>query len=242
MTAGLWPGIVDSAESLPPIGENIYGGYVAGVIDTTRAGTINGADAYQTGSKYLLIVSPKSLETTKVVKTADTAGPTGVRTRWNGLGSTEAMKAAGSAYEAASYCYDLSYPSDGHSRWYLPALDELELLWRNLKPQAVNNSTATTTTTFPSSLNNGFNPSSDPTGSAYTTTNPGVTSVSVFLRGNSESTYESGNALFWTSTEAFSSQHWYQVLGQGPSGFDGRQFIAAKSETWRVRPVRRVLL
>ncbi len=34
----------------------------------------------------------------------------------------------------AAYCRNLTFPSDGGSRWYLPAKNELELLYRNLKP------------------------------------------------------------------------------------------------------------
>ena len=237
MTVGLWPGVVSSGGSIaiPSIGENVYGGYYAGLIDTTRVGSIDSDDEYQTGAKYLLIVAPQSLETTSTFYPTFTAGPSGLETRWDGLSATTVLKNASSDWAAATYCYDLSYPSDAGSRWYLPAMDELVLVYRNLKPTTTSNLVDSISSTFPGGfVANGNNISSDPSLSAHTSGNPGQTSVTVFKTGGSESMDSA--SPYWSVTKresgtgfrvGFSSGFW-QSSGYQNSG--------------SVRPVRRVLL
>lgn len=233
---------------IPAIGDNVYGGYYAGLIDTTRAGSIQANDQSQTGAKYLLIVSPKSLEAVtygydgKRWKTTNDAGPTGVQTRWNGLAATVAMKNAGSAYEAASYAHDLSFPSDGGSRWYLPALDELELVYRNLKPSTeVNRTGSRPATGFPGNTTTmGQNISSDPTGAVYTSSVPARTNLTLFQAGGAQALESDYFPYYWTSTELSALGAWYQVFGAGNAGY---QADGSKNDTNRcVRPVRRVLI
>ena len=231
---------------IPTIGDFVYGGYFAGIIDTTRAGSIQANDQSQTGAKYLLIVSPKSLEASpgRRWKTTNDAGPTGVQTRWNGLAATVAMKNAGSAYEAASYAHDLSFPSDGGSRWYLPALDELELVYRNLKPSTEANRTDSRSTTgFPGNTTTmGQNISSDPTGAVYTSSVPARTNLALFQAGGAQALESASGTYpyYWTSTERDATLAWYQDFGDGTAGI---QDNTTKNNTnLRVRPVRRVVL
>ena len=234
----------------PNIGDNVYGGYYAGLIDTTRAGSIQANDQSQTGAKYLLIVSPKSLEAGtngsngKRWKTTNDAGPTGVQTRWNGLAATVAMKNAGSAYEAASYAHDLSFPSDGGSRWYLPALDELELVYRNLKPSTEANRTDSRSTTgFPGNTTTmGQNISSDPTGAVYTSSVPARTNLALFQAGGAQALESASGTYpyYWTSTERDASNAWDQTFGDGGAGY--QNFNGKTITLRRVRPVRRVVL
>lgn len=223
------------------IGDYVYGGYYAGIIDTTT-GNIIATDAFQTGAKYALIISPKSLQSSGVAwKTTSDAGPNGVRTRWNGLGSTQAMGNS-ATYPAAQYCYGLSYPSDGGSMWYIPAMDELELLYRNFKPYTNNNYTSSNTSaagTFPfdgSSYVSGANISSSPSGSQYTTTVPAQTSLTLFQTGGAQTIVQD---YLWSSTEHDATYARYQSFH---TSLPGGQGYDTKRNTRYVRPVRRVLL
>lgn len=229
MSGGVFAPMLASVPEELPVGTAAYGGYVAGVIDTD-AGTIEGGDAYQTGRRYMLIVAPKSLEATVTSSrqwASSNQNLAGTKSRWDGLSITEAMLTAGSQYEAAAYCNGLTYADDGGSQWYLPARDELELLYRNLKSG-----------TGASAAGHGVNPSSDPTGAAYADGLPGQTSVTAFQSGNAEAFVLSTNQTYMSSTWSTSSQFWCQDFS------DGWQFGIAQttSSNMSIRPVRRVYL
>jgi hypothetical protein len=219
---------------VPPVGDAAWGGYAAGIIDTTRAGSIDGADASQVGLRYLLIMSPKSLEYAPGLrwKSAEEAGPAATRTSWDGLTATRAMFEAGAAYEAATYAHGLAFPSDGGSRWYLPAKHELELLYRNFKP--------TTEAHYNAS---GVNPASDPTGVAYTpgaSNNPSQASLAAFQQGGAQALEGVSSPYYWSSSESSAPYAWYQYVGGTYAGFQGSP---SKTHTGiRVRPVRRFVL
>ena len=220
--------------TVPSIGDAAWGGYMAGIIDTTRAGVIGGTDPSQVGLRYLLIVSPKSIEYTtgKRWKTTDDAGPNATKTLWDGLSATEAMFAAGPEYEAATYCRGLAFPADGGSRWYLPAKHELEVLYRNFKP-----------TTEPHYNASGTNPASDPTGTAYVpgaTTAPAQSLLAAFQQGGAQALEGVSSPYYWSSSEYSAPYAWYQFVG----GTDaGAQYGYSKTYTnKRVRPVRRFVL
>lgn len=245
-----WVVVNTSSTSLiPNVGDAAYEGYMAGIVDTTRAGSIVGTDYYQTGAKYLLIIAPKSLEYTTGLrwKTTNDAGPAQTRTRWNGLGATEAMKNAGTNYEAGTYCYNLSYnTTDGGSRWYLPALDELEILYRAFKPTTEANNTSFWTSgagTFPyngGTVPFGYNISSDPTGSNYSSGSPAQTSLAAFKSGGAQAFEGATNPYYWASSEYDASYGWGQLVGGTYAGYQDDNF---KNATLiRVRPVRRVVL
>ena len=220
--------------TVPSIGDAAWGGYMAGIIDTTRVGSIGGTDPSQAGLRYLLIVSPKSIEYTtgKRWKTSDDAGPAATATLWDGLAATEAMFAAGSAYEAATYCRELAFPQDGGSRWYLPAKNELELLYRNLKP-----------TTDPHYNASGANVASDPTGAAYTagsSDNPSQSGLAAFQQGGAQALEGVSSPYYWSSSEYSALTAWYQFVGGSGAGL---QDYDIKTDTiLRVRPVRRFVL
>lgn len=219
---------------VPAIGEAAWGGYMAGIIDTTRAGVIGGTDPSQVGLRYLLIVSPKSIEYTtgKMWKTTDDAGPDATKTLWDGLAATEAMFAAGPEYEAATYCRGLAFPADGGSRWYLPAKHELEVLYRNFKP-----------TTEPHYNASGTNPASDPTGTAYVpgaTTAPAQSLLAAFQQGGAQALEGVSSPYYWSSSEYSAPYAWLQLVG---GTFAGIQDANYKTYTnLRVRPVRRFVL
>lgn len=221
---------------LPNIGDSWLGGFYAGIIDTTKSNII-AADYFQTGARFAVILSDVTLDVaSRLYKTSNTAAPAEASTLWNGLGATAAMNSA--TYAAAFYCAGLMKPSgDAASTWYLPAMDELELVWRNLKPVANNNGTNSYTGDFPPySHATGDNPSSDPVGAAYTTTVPAQTAVTAFKTGGSQAM---ANSFYWSATEFDATYAWGQYFGTTSTGV---QFRLGKSAGYRVRPVRRLAL
>lgn len=231
-----------SGIELPAIGAEFYAGFFAGVIDTTK-GNIDAADAYQTGARFALIVSPKSLQASPLAWRSVTSNVNEARTRWDGLAVTEHVATRSGSWPAFDHCNGLSFPDDGASQWYLPAMDELELLFRNLKAVTENNNLNTESELFPPSAQaNGVNPSSDPQGSAYTATDPDQTAVAAFQASGSQALEYAATSRFWSATEANGSEAWRQNFSQ--SGFVSDQRVNAKTSTSvaGVRPVRRVSL
>lgn len=206
------------------IGEAYGGGYYAGKIT-------------QGGSTYYLIVAPKSSgeNSSKQWKTTADAGPTATQTLNNGPAASSSMNSA--TYPAAQFCEGLSI--GGYADWYLPARDELELCYRNLKPGTTGNSTAArpkSSYTYPegndvSGDTMGINRNSNPTGAAYTSGAPAQTSVTLFQTGNSEA-FAAGT--YWSSSEYSSAGAWGQIFSNGYQDNDG------KSGSTYVRAVRRL--
>ena len=246
--AGVDPALA-RAVAYNDIGAPVAGGYFAGVIDTIK-GTIqtSPADAYQTGLRYALIVAPKDLEKPAGERwfTSNSGTNSAARTRWNGLEATNAILALNdSNYEAHEHirnirASDPAPATPGGSNWYMPAMDELELLYRNFKPNKANNFTDDRSATFPGNQVQGTNPSSDPQGSPYAN-NPRSPEKTPVI-GMRESEVESLDQLrYWSSTEAQNDRAWAQDFTN--AGLEGLQFNTIKTSTSRsVRPVRRVVL
>lgn len=231
------------------IGEPYAGGYLAGVIDTIQ-GTINGADTYQSGERYALIVSDKDLESEAGVlwDTRGVSAPSepGCKTRWNGLAATNAILAKND---------DGTYPIFGHIRsirtsnpapavtggsdWYIPAMDELEPQYRNFKPTEMGNSMFFSTLSFPGEQQAGQNPSSDPVGGVYSNAlEPFQTSIVAFKEGGDQAL---DLPRYWSATDADEGGlAWTQTF----TGFGdlGGQTANSKDVVFTgVRPVRRVV-
>lgn len=192
----------------------------------TVAGTAFGGGFYVGRMKigaqsYALIVAPKSSgeSASLTLKTSQTTTD-GTTSTWDGKANTAAMIAAGAAaHPAANFCKGLSI--GGYTDWVLPAEDQLELLYRQLKPGATANNT-----------NVGANPSSNPVGANYTTGAPAQTAIAAFKTGGAEA-FEA-STYYWTSTEYASGHGWVQVFS------DGAQIYSNKTNASRVRAVRMV--
>lgn len=222
---------------------------------TVNVTSVNGSGTFSDWSimsRYRVIVAPKASgeNATVRIKNANTALPAGCQSLTDGWGATNAMFNADTStvYPAAHWARGLSI--GGFDDWYVPARDELELSWRNLKPVTDDNY-ITGTRSFSaidyetngnygdqSGDARGLNRNSAPAGAAYTTTVPAQTGVALFQQGGAEA-YEFGSAYYWSCTEYSETfawgQHW---LSSAP----GNQDLNSKSLTRRLRAVRRSIV
>lgn len=192
----------------------------------TVAGTAFGGGFYVDRMKigadsYALIVAPKaSGESASLTAKTSNTTTAGTTSTWDGAANTAAMIAAGAAaHPAANFCKGLSI--GGYIDWVLPAKDQLELLYRQLKPDATANGTSY-----------GANPSSDPVGANYTAGVPAQTAIAAFKTGGAEA-FATDN-YYWTSTEYSSNLAWIQIFSNGTQDTNG------KGAAYRVRAVRMV--
>ena len=115
---------------------------------------------------------------------------------------------------------------DGHDDWYLPAQDELEVLYRNLKPGTQENYCW---------ARSGINLSAVEPTRPYTPALPAQTLAEAFQAGAGEAFAES---YYWSSTQhaSHSVYAWCQYFDNGYQDHYG------KSSELRARAVRRLIL
>lgn len=264
---GSWERVKDTSakvngvwrSTLPPIGTFIEGGYVAGVIDTLDSG----------GERYIVLVAPKAFQVSKQWSVYGTGYGAAATSKWDGLtNSNTLVDEHAEMYPAAKYC--LSLTANGYSDWYLPAVDELELAYRNLKPNNLINDVAASDN-YPGQVN-GYNPNSDPVGPGYVNTqivgnehydrrayliqgSPMQTTVEIFKENASESFWPpnflpcTNCPSYWTSTHYSSRVALHIFFTSADCGNvyskSGRQRTdgyAWKADLRPVRPVRRLLI
>jgi hypothetical protein len=202
---GLWP----TAGNAPPatIGQAFGGGFYAGQISTTANGV---------ATHYLVVGPVASAQAIKEWKTTltSTAGTSSVID-----GPTNSSNMDNASHPAAQFCEGLTI--GGLSDWYMPARNELEVCYFNLKPTTTSNNTAsgTNTNAVPSR------------GSNYTSGTPAQTSAAAFQSGGSEAFTAD---RYWSSTEDSATLAWIQAF------YNGYQLRNAKTGSYRVRAVRRV--
>jgi hypothetical protein len=193
----------------PPgaIGSAYEGGFYAGEISTAGNGV---ADFY-------LVVAPLSSgeNSSKQWKTSNTS-TSGTSSVIDGPTNSANMNNA--SHPAAEFCEGLTI--GGFSDWYMPAKNELEVLYYNLKPTTLNNNTdsGTNTNAVPSRNSN------------YTADTPAQTSATDFQTGGTEELI----GAYWSSTET-------NTTNAERQGFlFGDQINNAKTNVSYVRAVRRV--
>lgn len=137
------------------------------------------------GVRYALIVAPKAAG--EAVNTPITSGnrSADILSDWDGAANTAAM-VANPVQEAAAFCKNLTI--GGFTDWVLPARDQLELCYRNLKPGTTANDTG---------AGYGSNPNADPPTPDYTSASPAQTISTAFRVGGSEAF---ASTEYWSST------------------------------------------
>jgi hypothetical protein len=199
--------------NIPAIGAAYQGGYFAGQISTAGNGVAD----------YNLVIGPvASAENSSKQYKNDATATTGADSVINGPQNTADMVAGGSStvYPAAHFCNDLVI--GGFSDWYMPANNELEVCYYNLKPTTTSNitSSGTNTNAVPSR------------GSNYTAGTPAQTSAADFQNSGAEDF--STASSYWCSTEQSTEFAFLLYFTNGNLGFNGKYFST------RVRAVRRV--
>jgi hypothetical protein len=192
----------------PAIGAAYEGGFFAGQISVAGNGV----------ASHNLVIAPKSSgeNSSKQWKTSNTttAGTSSVID-----GPTNSSNMNNASHPAAQFCEGLTIGS--FSDWYMPAKNELEVCYFNLKPTTTSNitSSGTNTNAVPSR------------GSDYTAGTPAQTAATDFQTGNAEAFAANG---YWSSTELDASIAFAQ-------GFvNGNQANSFKSDSNYVRAVRRI--
>jgi hypothetical protein len=216
--SGFWPTIATPAPPSGPtvIGQAFGGGFYAGQIGVSGVAT------------HYLIVGPVASAQAFNLKWKDsnTATP-GASSNIDGPQNTADMVAHGSStvYPAAHFCNDLS--TGGQTDWYMPAKNELEVCYFNLKPTTGSNVTSS-----------GINPNAVPArASNYTSGNPAQTSAAIFQDGGAEA-FSTANYGYWSSTARGDPDANFQYITTGYQSWVGK----ALGGTFflRVRAVRRV--
>jgi len=195
----------------PAIGSALGGGFYAGQIGVAGVAT-----------HYLIVAPVASGESTLKYKNANTAVP-GADSVIDGPQNTADMVADGNAtvYPVAHFCNNASI--GGFTDWYMPAKNELEICYYNLKPTttANNTSSGTNTNAVPSR------------GSNYTAGTPAQTSAAAFKDTGAE---DFAAAYYWSSTVYSAPFAWLQTF------YDGNQSYGYKANSYRVRCVRRLAI
>ena len=200
----------DNANTLPAIGAAYLGGFYAGQI------MINGI-------LHGLVVAPKDDGEQKRIQWLESEDRvTGADSYFDGAVNTAAMAEAGSPLATWARGLDLG----GQTDWYIPSQDELEIVYRNLKPTAEENYLY---------ARSGMNVSAVPPTYAYSAVEPSQTQVQAFAAGG-EQAFE--DSWYWTSTQhaAYDAYAWLQNFD------DGGQNDHYKSAGLRARAVRRFVI
>lgn len=151
---------------------------------------------------YGIAKAPKALGDFADVNYGPYSNVAGALSFVDGRVNTLAMAEAGS--ELAKRILNLRI--NGKDDWYLPALDELEIGYRNAKPGEAKNYMY---------ARSGINLHSAPFSHPYTADDPAQTTIEIFRKGGAECFEE--DALYWTSTQyaGASGCAWCQDFSDG---------------------------
>jgi hypothetical protein len=204
--AGAWP-----AQSYGPttIGQAYGGGFYAGKINVL-------------GTQYYLIVAPKASGENSSRTWGVYGTTTGITSIIAGPTNSASLAALGASYQAAIFCEGLTI--GGYSDWYLPAKNELEVLYYFLKPTTDANDTGAGANA------NAVSP--EPVSTNYTSGSPAQTSAGIGFRTGETNAFAS--VYYWSSTENDASGAWSQYFN------GGNQNTPNKANSTYVRAVRRI--
>jgi hypothetical protein len=192
----------------PAIGSAYEGGFYAGQISTTANGV----------ATHNLVIGPlSSAQANRLWKTTSTstAGTSSVID-----GPTNSSNMNNASHPAAEFCEGLTV--GGFSDWYMPAKNEIEVCYFNLKPTTNSNNTSS-----------GINSNAVPArASNYTAGTPAQTSAAAFQTGGAEA-FTAGT--YWSSTQYDATGAWVHYFQNGL-----QQFTFSKEYSLRVRAVRRI--
>jgi hypothetical protein len=207
-----WP----NALAPTTIGQAFGGGYYAGKISTAGTGVAD----------YYLIVAPKATGegSSKQWKTTATS-TSGTSSVINGPTNSSNMNNA--SHPSAQFCEGLTI--GGYTDWYMPAKNELEVLYYFLKPSVYNNN-----------INWGSNAnavSPEPISTDYTLSSPAQTSAGIGFRTGETNAFDP-MGYYWASTEysGDTTYAWYKLFLNGTEGGG----LKTDSIGYYVRAVRRV--
>jgi len=203
----IWPAVI------PVVGSAFGGGFFAGQISTAGNGIAD----------YNLVVGPAASAQTSAIqyKNANTDTP-GTNSLIDGPQLTADAVADGNAtvYPAAHFCNNLV--TGGQTDWYLPAQNELEVCYFNLKPTTQSNTTSY-----------GINVNAVPArASNYTAGNPAQTTATDFRSTGAEDFLV--DQRYWTSTKIGTTSVRCQYFTDGLGAEYG------KTNVFNLRAIRRV--
>lgn len=211
-----------------PFGTFTDGGYFAGIIMLG-------------GDLYAIIVAPRPDGQSGLIqfRTSSAFNPLASRTLNDGAAATASMTST--TYPACRFCDLLTI--NGFSDWYMPARDELELCYRNLKPTTTANSTGVKLTSAlvytefddVSGDVQGINRHSFPTGTAYTSGVPAQTTDPLFQSGGAQAFLTDRH--YWSSTDYSDIDVWRINFGDGIAAR-----VSKTASVLRARAVRRVAI
>ena len=190
------------------IGDAYGGGFYAGQISTAGNGIAD----------YNLVVGP--FASARAVKQWKTTNTSTAGTSSDIDGPTNSANMNNASHPAAEFCEGLTI--GGFSDWYMPAKNELEVCYYNLKPGTTSNNTS-------SGINTNAVPSR---GSNYTAGTPSQTSASLFVETTGAEAFTTSD--FWSSTEFNTTLAKYQSFN---TGVQNNYF---KNKSYSVRAIRRV--
>jgi hypothetical protein len=193
--------------SLPAIGAAYEGGYYGGLISQSMNGV----------ATHALIIAPKaSGQSIRACKTTNTA-TTGASSTFDGWANSNAANDA--AHPATQWARGLTIAT--FSDWYIPALFELEILYRRFKPDGSEGNVTT----------HGANPYAVPASANYTFSSPAQTAFPLFAIGGAQEFLAGGMG---TSTQDSATTHQVQ------DWFYGNWEPLGKTFPQTVRAIRKI--
>jgi hypothetical protein len=192
---------------------------IQSIIGTEMGGGFYAGRIVSEGKTYALIVAPKDGGEHAPVQLLNDSNNGQFALSYNdGLANTNELAKAGS--KLAKWVRDLRIGDNDD--WYLPAQDELEIIYRNLKPTTNKNYIFN---------RSGINLSAVEPTRPYTKDFPLKTTAELFQEGNSEAF---NDVWYWTSTCVGDASAWVQFFHGGDQSDN---FVSGNS---RARAVRRL--